>query len=218
MKLAIFSALLLGSIGFASAQQLTNTCTEWFEPKTFQDAIAASPDPKNNRPAVIFGDTVAVPVMRFRFVDGASGQPIRSQALTVNYGWRWLEYPYPEHPLGAWSKTSDQLSCSTDENGWIEAPEHLVKPRGWYKGVYTSIPWPKRPSFTGIGAVATTKVGSARVNVSPEDVKKFKSSVLIVRVYDGWRTELSWVTQRSARYLTRYRLTTSNPDFRDRWL
>ena len=177
---------------YAVGQQTTSTCKEWAEPKTYQDAIIASPDPKNNRPAVIFGDTFSVPSMRVRFIEGTSREPVTSQEVTINYGWRFLDYPYPEHTFGAWIETSDRLSCNADEKGWIDTPQHVVKPRGWYKGIYTSLPWPKRPNFMGIEVVAVTKSGFARVKVSPSDVQRFRTSALIVRIFDGWRTETSW--------------------------
>jgi hypothetical protein len=174
------------------AQGVTSTCISWFQPKTYQDAIVSSPDPKNNRPAVIFGHVRSIPAMRIRFLDGRSGLALPSSEITVNYGWRWLEYPYPEHGWGAWNDTSDKLSCKADLDGRIEAPGYDVKPRGWYNGTYTKLPWPHRPTFTGVEIVMVTKAGFARVKLSPSNLEKFTSSMLIVRVFDGWRTETSW--------------------------
>ncbi len=199
MKFSVVFVVFFSLACCAAAQQSTSTCKAWAEPKTYQNAIVAAPDPKKDRPAVIFGDTFTVPSMRVRFINASSGQPMASQDVAVNYGWRFLDYPYPEHAFGAWTETSDRLSCSTDEKGWIDAPQHLVKPRGWYRGIYTSLPWPKRPTFTGIELVAVTKAGFARVSVPPSEIQTFNRSVLIVRVFESWRTEMSWEKQPSTK-------------------
>jgi hypothetical protein len=192
MKPSPIPVFCLALLVRAGAQQRTITCENLFEPRTYQDAITASADPTNSRSAVIFGEASLVPVMRMRFIDGATNRPLQPQKITINYGWRWLNYPYPEHAWGAWTETSDRLSCATDTDGWIESPKHEVRPRGWYNGIYARVPWPKRPTFTGIEAVAVTKSGFARVRIAPRDIRKFESAVLLVRVFDGWRTDLSW--------------------------
>jgi hypothetical protein len=170
------------------AQPSADTCKNWFQPNTVGP---------HNQPPVIFGDRHLVPAMRIRIVlsDGRSAVPART--VTVNYGWRWLEYPYPEHSWGAWSDASDRAECELDQDGWIQVPSHEVQTRGWYDGRYTRFPWPRRPHFTGIEIVAVTKGGFARIYVQPRDLKRFADSDLIVQVFDGWRTRLAWKPKES---------------------
>lgn len=135
--------------------------------------------------------------MRIRIVDAATGAAFRTNDVKLAYSWDWLEYPYSEHAWGAWSSTSDDLKCSPDNEGWIEAPSHDVQPRGWYDGKYTRFPWLRRPHFTGIGFTAISPQGLfARFSLGPSDLKRFEKSDLIVLVHDGWRTELNWVVGR----------------------
>jgi hypothetical protein len=192
----IFTGMLLATATAFAQSAITGTCKEWFEPQTYQDAILAVDNPANHRPAVIFGKTVQVPAMRIRLLDGVSGRPFGNKGIRVVYGWRWLEYPYPEHGWGAWNETGDRLSCSFDEDGWFETSAHLIKPRGWYEGVYTRWPWPKRPEFNGLEVVVTTLLGgSARLAIKRRDLSRFEHADLVVRVFDDWRTETSWLSK-----------------------
>jgi hypothetical protein len=187
-------ALLIAAFSTAAIAQITtSTCKDLFEPKTYQDAIFAETNPEYNRPAVIFGKHYRVGPMRIRLIDGENGLPLENKGITIVYGWRWLEYPYSEHAWGAWNETGDKLSCQLDSNGWIEAPVHEVQPRGWYNGKYTRWPWPKKPNFNGILIVAHTSRGlTARAGVQPNNLHKFEANDLVVRVYQGWRTETIW--------------------------
>jgi hypothetical protein len=178
-------------INLFSAAQVTQNCTTWFEPQSLH-AKTAAPNPEYDRPAVIFGKKYKVPPLRVRLIDAATGSRLENKSISVNYGWRWLEYPYPEHSMGAWSDAADRLSCESDVNGWIETPAHEVKPRGWYDGKYTRFPWPRPPSFTEVEIVAVTSGGFARVRLKPTDLAKFERHRLIVSVFDGWRTQLKW--------------------------
>jgi len=185
LAVGIFALLFAAGL---QAQTNADTCRKWFQPSTAG---------QGNLPPVIFGDRRLVPPMRTRLVlsDGRSAIPTRT--VTVNYGWRWLEYPAPEHGWGAWSEASDQAECELDQDGWIQVPSHEVQPRGWYDGKYTRFPWPRRPHFTGIGIVAVTNAGFARIHVQPRDLKRFADSDLIVHVSDGWRTQLAWKPRKS---------------------
>lgn len=178
----------------ASQALQTSTCTKWFEPRTYQDAIVATHDPANDRPAVIWGKSQTIPVMRIRILDGSSENAFQPKAVTVIYGWRWLEYPYPEHGWGAWNDTGDRLSCVLNHDGWFETPTHEVQPRGWYDGKYTRWPWPHKPGFTGVGLVILDSGGySARVGLGAKEIQRFSDSVLVIRIFDGWRAETTWV-------------------------
>jgi hypothetical protein len=194
--IAIFLMRALTTIGLllscsvaSVAQSTTPTCTAWF-------AEADSHD----RPAVIFGAKYSVPAMRIRLLDGVSGQPLDPKAITLNFSWEWLEYPYSEHAWGAWSEAADRLECALDSDGWLEVPPHEVEPRGWYDGKYTRWPWPRRPHFTGVGIVAITRRGLfARPRIDVRDLLKFRRADLVIAVFDGWRTETRWQPKTSPR-------------------
>jgi hypothetical protein len=108
---------------------------------------------------------------------------------------------YPEHVWGAWSDVADQLECKPDANGWFETPAHKVIPRGWHNGKYARFPWPRRPSFSGIGITANTGY-FARVALEQNDLHKFENFELVVRVIDGWRTELRWEPKQARKWST----------------
>lgn len=85
--------------------------------------------------AVIFGEAVTVPELRLRFVDAKTGTSIAPRQVIVTYPWKWLEYPYPEHPWGAWSDAYDFLKCAPRENaGEVDIPEFKLVPRGGTRG------------------------------------------------------------------------------------
>src|SRR5439155_17020279 len=63
-------------------------------------------------PAVVSSDTVTVPSFHLRFVDGSTGSLLKPSEVSIAYGWRWFQYPYPEHSWGAWSAGSDLVSCA----------------------------------------------------------------------------------------------------------
>lgn len=88
-------------------------------------------------PPVIFGKPFVVPTLRIRVIDAGTGKPLIGKEVIVRYVWRWLEYPYQEHPFGAWSDAYDLVRCVTDQNGMVVIAEHQVVPSGWYKGKYT---------------------------------------------------------------------------------
>ncbi len=179
----LLASFALLCIVAAQAQTADTSCGGWHEP------ITRGPQ---DQPPVIFGDRQLVPAMRVRLDLSDARSAVPDRTVTVNDGWRWLEYPYPEHSWGVWSDAADQTKCTLDRDGWIQVPPHEVRPRGWYDGKYTRFPWPHRPSFTGIEIVAVTKGGFARIKIQPRELKKFSDSDLIVRVSDGWRTQLSW--------------------------
>jgi hypothetical protein len=190
--LRVFVLVALTSLDGALlyGQSTTRTCDKWYEPKTM--------GPKK-RPAVVFGKSELVPAMSVRFILADSASMLLEKRIRIHYGWRWLDYPYPEHAWGAWVDEADVLECSLDEDGWIHAPSHKVLPRGWYDGTYTRFPWPKRPRFTEVEVVAVTKGGFARTRLQSRDLKKFVDYDLLIRVSEGWRTELTWQAKRVGR-------------------
>lgn len=173
------AVLLLGVTG-AMAQVLA-TCGKFVEPLNSGDKPAP----------LIFGEPYSVPRMRIRFINGATGKLFQTESISVNYGWQWLEYPYPEHAWGAWSDGADSLSCKQDHEGWIDAPAHEVRPRGWYAGWYTRWPWSHRPYFDHVEVLALTGY-FARTLLRPQDLRRFDQYDLVISVFDGWRAEIRW--------------------------
>lgn len=132
-------------------------------------------------PAVLFSDPVTIPAFRMRFVDSKSGQVVVPSKITIAYGWKWIEYPYPEHSWGAWSEASDIVECF-EPSAEIQVPEFEVRPRGWYEGKYVKFPFRRRPSFTGIDVVLTVSGCTARSTISPKESMKLKNKAAVFRV------------------------------------
>jgi len=147
-----------------------------------EDNGALSSNGKPRGPAVLFGDAVTVPVFRLRFVDAKTGRLLKPTKVTIGYGWKWLEYPYPEHLWGALSEASDVVSCGEITGDEIEVPAFDVKPRGWYNGKYARFPFSKGPSFTGLGITATLPDCTPRVSIPPKAARDLQGKVAVVRV------------------------------------
>ncbi len=133
-------------------------------------------------PALIFGDKSTVPTIYMRFVDLRTGLSLRPIEVALAYGWRWIQYPYPEHPTGAWSEASDMVSCRPTESDMIEIPSFEVRPRGWYDGKYAKFPFARKPSFTGIDVTATFDECTARVTIKPGDLTRLQGHTAVVTV------------------------------------
>jgi hypothetical protein len=133
-------------------------------------------------PAVIFGDPVSVSSFRMRFVDTKTGNVLKPTKVTLAYGWKWLEYPYPEHAWGAWSEASDVMTCLKTDTETISVPQFEVKPRGWYDGKYAKFPFAKKPSFTGIDVAITLGECSPRVTIKPEQARNLQGRTVVVNV------------------------------------
>ena len=99
------------------------------------------------RVPVIFGEPYVVPHLKIQLFDKNTSKPASGAPITLNYNWKWLEYPYPEAPLGAWSEENYSTTCSANEDGVIEVAEFKVEPHGWYKGVYSI---GSKPRFLGV--------------------------------------------------------------------
>jgi hypothetical protein len=93
----------------------------------------------NARAPVIVAPPVRVPELRLRLVDAQSGRDQRPARVYVRYIWEWLEYPYPEHPRGAWSGADEEVRCEP-EGASLIVPARTVQPRGWYEGRFARTP------------------------------------------------------------------------------
>ena len=140
--------------------------------------------------AVIFGAPVTIPSFRLRIVDSKSGQQLTPKRVSVAYGWRWLEYPYPEHSWGAWSGASDLVECEPS-SAELEIPEFEVRPRGWYDGKYTRFPFPKRPTFTGISVVIEPGQCTTRADISPKEAVKLKGRFAVFKANCAGESSIS---------------------------
>ncbi|MBX3278942.1 MAG: hypothetical protein KF868_13135 [Acidobacteria bacterium] len=97
------------------------------------------------RVPVIFGKPYVVPTLKIKLIDRNTNKPAAGIKVSVGYGFKWFEYPYPEHPRGVWSEASYSTECVANEEGVIEVDEFKVEPHGWYKGVYA-----REPQFTKV--------------------------------------------------------------------
>ena len=140
--------------------------------------------------AVIFAAPVVIPAFRLRFVDSKSGQQLTPTKVSMASGWRWLEYPYPEHPWGAWSEASDLVECEPP-SAEVEIPEFEVRPRGWYDGKYTRFPFSKRPAFTGIGVVIQIGGCTTRATITPKEAVRLKGRSAVFKANCAGESSIS---------------------------
>ncbi len=144
--------------------------------------------------AVSFGDPVTILSFRLRIVDSKSGQQLTPRRVSVAYGWRWLEYPYPEHSWGAWSGASDLVECEPP-SAELEIPVFEVRPRGWYDGKYTRFPFTKKPTFTGIGFVIQLGGCTTRATIMPKEAVKLKGRFAVFKANCAGESSISIQSQ-----------------------
>lgn len=133
-------------------------------------------------PPVIFGKPFIVPSLRIRVIESGAGNPLIRKELIVRYVWRWLEYPYQEHPFGAWSDAYDLMRCVTDQNGMIIIAEHKVIPSGWYKGKYSL---GHKPSFQHLDISVNTGRSITHREIKQkflEDLRRRNESDIVMTV------------------------------------
>ena len=118
---------------------------------------------------IIFGKAYDVPRLRLRLLDENTNKPLAGVPLTVRYQWEWLEYPYPEHPFGAWSGESYLAECVTDGGGLVEVEKYRVVPHGWYKGFYSI---GHKPRFTSVALGFELSKCLATTGITKSEMKK----------------------------------------------
>src|SRR5215213_7463478 len=134
IRIAVAAIMILALLGVISGQapsSLTNSTVCGAPNENCMGAECERGEP------VIFGKPFLVPKMKIRLLDKHTNKPLARIEVTVRYVWEWLEYPYPEHPFGAWSEESYSASCVTSGDGSIEIAEFNVVPHGWYKGKFS---------------------------------------------------------------------------------
>lgn len=125
-------------------------------------------------PPVIQGTPFHVPAMQWRFLGGSP------QAVEARYQWQWIEYPYPEHPFGAWVTAGETVECP-NPGAEMTVPAHTVQPRGWYKGTYTALPWSK-PRFHQVEFVIIWERNcEQRLMLSPRTLLKFRDQEATIK-------------------------------------
>lgn len=121
---------------------------------------------------VIFGKSAFIPSMAWHFESKDQSYP---QSVEFRYQWQWIQYPYPEHAWGAWVTSSETVKCiSSGEN--LTVPPHTVKPRGWYEGKHTFLPW-RKPKFIQVEMVVNWELNcTQRVMLDNKLLNKFKDN------------------------------------------
>ena len=139
---------------------------------------------------VIQGKPFPVPAMTWRFSSAAP-----PEALEVRYHWQWIDYPYPEHPFGAWVTSTETVECR--KTGLtLEVPARTVQPRGWYQGTYTALSWSK-PKFHQVEFVIVWERNCRQtVMLSRRIVHKFRDHEAVLKRSCGALEEIQFVRKK----------------------
>lgn len=145
---------------------------------------------KRMGPPIIQGRAFIVPSMKWRFESSAP-----PNVLEIRYEWQWIDHPYPEHPFGAWLTASETVECRPI-GASLEVPEWTVRPRGWYNGKYTMLPWSK-PRFHQVEVVIEWDRNCRQtVLLSPQALAKFREHEAIVTKSCGVPEEIKFLRKR----------------------
>lgn len=125
------------------------------------------------KPPVVYGKPYTVPKFRLHVADEQTGVPIAGREVIVRYVWRWLEYPYPERPLGVWSDAYDLVRCVADKHGDVEMSEFKVVPSGWYKG---KMLMGQKPEFTHLDVSVDLRTHITHVRFTKGELERYKKS------------------------------------------
>lgn len=148
-------------------------------------------DDNFNRPPVIEGQTINVAEMNWLFE--AVGPP---SVVEVRYQWEWIDYPYSEHPWGAWVTAREVVECQ--QTGLtLQVPARTVRPRGWYKGKYTSFPWSRPPRFHQVEfKVVWERNCSQTLLLSPKTLEKFRDHDAVLKRSCGAPEQIRFVRKK----------------------
>lgn len=143
-------------------------------------------NPRMGQP-VIEGQPFVVPLMNWRF-ESLSPPTI----VEVRYQWQWIDYPYPEHPFGAWLTSEEMVECQMADLS-LQVPAWTVRPRGWYKGKYTSLPWSK-PRFHQVEfKIVWERNCSQTILLSPRMLGKFRDHDAVLKRSCGAPEEIKFI-------------------------
>ncbi|MFN7542624.1 MAG: hypothetical protein ACK5TN_07515 [Acidobacteriota bacterium] len=124
---------------------------------------------------VIFGPAFEVPALAWRFQS-----PTAPASIEARYQWLWIQYPYPQHAFGAWESGEETIACAEPSLEMV-VPSHTVRPRGWYSGTHTSLPW-KKPKFDQVEFVIMwDRNCQQRLMLSPKVLAKFRDHEAVLK-------------------------------------
>lgn len=140
---------------------------------------------------VVFGKEYTVPALHLRFVDEETGRPVTPRAIDVHYYWEWLEYPYPEHPQGAWSDAEEWVRCTTTTSQAF-VPARTIRPRGWYDGKHARFPWPRMPRFDRLEIVISFDHSAPRLIIRARQLERYEHAVAVVKLPPAGRATVQF--------------------------
>jgi len=175
MKIRLLVVAFLAMIGCAGGQ---NMCT-------------ALPGEEESRgQPVVFGQEVPVPALRLRFLDETSGKPISPRVVMAHYYWQWIMYPATEHAWGAWADAEDRVRCEPAGQTEISVPAFTVRPRGWYNGKYTEVPWSKKPRFDRLELVIEFERWAPRLIIKESELRRYKDAIAVLKLPRAGRVKV----------------------------
>ena len=137
------------------------------------------------KPPRISGAPVHIPRFHLRVLDG-KGQRSAGAKVIIRFVWEWIEYPYPEHPFGAWSDAYQLTQCVTDASGSVELVDVRVQPAGWYDGKYLwSLTGKRLPRFKSVDvSVHSRRICHFTMDAAVvlRDVKRTRAATMVVRI------------------------------------
>lgn len=181
----------MASIGFSGAALATVLLAGSImaEPCKFAGKDDATINPRMGQP-VIEGQPFLVPLMNWQFE--SLGPPT---IIEVRYQWQWIDYPYPEHPFGAWLTSEETVECQMTDLS-LQVPAWTVRPRGWYKGKYTALPWSK-PRFHQVEfKIVWERNCSQTLLLSPRTLEKFRDHDAVLKRSCGAPEQIRFVRKK----------------------
>ncbi len=124
---------------------------------------------------VIEGVSFTVPAMTWRFISEKA-----PELVTPRFQWEWVEFPYPDRPFGAWNVGEEVFECAAPSLE-MTVPSHTIKPRGWYKGKYTSLPGQKPRFYQVEFKITWERDCSQTIFLSPKQLKKFQDNFAVLK-------------------------------------
>jgi hypothetical protein len=95
--------------------------------------------------------------------------------------------------MGAWSTAHEIVDCTDLQEARMIIPSYTVRPRGWYDGIWTVLPYPRYPRFSHLEiAVFLDDCPAGRVHVQRADLKKYENKWAVFEVACGKLTDVSF--------------------------
>lgn len=177
VRVSLTAVLIFASVLCVLASQDAN--------RMDQCSLYSTPEEGSKGRPLIWGKPYVVPSLHLSFVDKESGEAVKPSKVDVFYIWQWIEYPYPDHPWGAWSNAHDWVRCLPNDGGALRIPPFTVKPRGWYDGKYTKFPWSKKPYFDYLEITVHLDECAPKLRIDLKDLKRYQRERAMLRVSCG---------------------------------